>query len=197
MSVGCEYPYVTSLLPNGSIEIHELETQSIRQALPSTSAFSPIALAKSTHGFVLPRGDQKHSLDIVDFPLLEPEAPNTSEIEDRAIGSAHSYSTSVTPTSSHDTLNSSSTKKHHTRHSKASILVVGSDAIYALGTPTLLQQIDTLLEGHKLNEATNLVKESQRKLEQKKRAPHFHNTSDFDAQVLLFWSCALRCKPSC
>lgn len=180
--LGCDYPYVTSLLPDGSMEVHELETQAKCQVL-SSSAVTPVGLAKSTHGFVVPLGDQKHDLDIVDFPLLEPDAPNTSEIEDSTVNNARS--TSLTPTSGRDA-SGTSAMTHPTRQQKASILAVGSDAIYALAAPTLLQQINTLLEAHKLTAATNLVKETQRKLEQKKRASHSHSASEIDAQVLIF-----------
>ncbi|KAF8499515.1 hypothetical protein JB92DRAFT_3099258 [Gautieria morchelliformis] len=176
----CDYPYVTSLLPNGNIEVHELETQALRQILSSTSAISPIALGKSTHGFVVPRDNQKHTLDLVDFPLLEPAAPNTSEIEERA--AVGGQSNSQTPTSGDATPTSSSTTKHRTRQSKASILAVCTDAIYALAVPTLIQQIDTLVNAHKLNEATNLAKEQQRKLEQRKRASHSHSAGELEAQ---------------
>lgn len=185
--VGCDYPYVTSLLPNGNIEVHELETQSICQVLPPTqSAFSPIALVKSTLGFLVPRGDPKNILETVNFPLIEPDAPNTSEIEEKAAGSGHLNSHASAP--GHDNFAPSSTTKqqHRPRQLKSSVLAVGSDAIYALTTPTLIQQIDMLLECHKLGEATNLVKEHQRKLEQKKRASHSQSVSDIEAQVPVF-----------
>jgi hypothetical protein len=183
--VGCDYPYVTSLLPNGNIEVHELETQSLRQVLSSTSAISPIALGRSTHGFVVPSGNQKHDLDLVDFPLLEPGAPDTSDIEERAAGGGPSNSQTPTPGDAASAF--LSTTKHRTRQSKASILAVCTDAIYALAVPTLIQQIDTLINAHKLNEATNLAKEQQRKFEQRKRASHSHNAGELEAQVTIFF----------
>lgn len=138
---------------------------------------------KSARGFVVPRGDQKHNLSIVDFHLLEPDTPNTSEIEERAAGTSNSNSQTPTPGREASGSSSMTKQQHRTRQPRASVLAAGSDAIYALTAPTLIQQVEMLLEGHKLGEATNLAQEHQRKLEQKKRTSHSYSASDIEAQV--------------
>ncbi|KAF8591308.1 hypothetical protein K439DRAFT_1402474 [Ramaria rubella] len=177
----CEYPYVTSMLPNGTIEVHSLESQSICQIILSSGSFSPIALVKSSQGYVIPSGDQKHKLDVVDFSPFEPDAPNTSAIEESAIRDAPPNRQTSLPRR-HDSLRSSSTKDNRTRQPKAVILAVGTDAVYALATLTLTQQADALLEAHKLKEATNLAKEHQKKIEQMKRLSQSSGENQWEAQ---------------
>ncbi|KXN93199.1 Vacuolar protein sorting-associated protein 3, partial [Leucoagaricus sp. SymC.cos] len=52
-----DYPYVTSLLPNETIEIHSVETQSMTQVIPPPTgarAVARLALVASLHGYLVP-----------------------------------------------------------------------------------------------------------------------------------------------
>lgn len=71
-----DYPYVTTLLPNGTIEIHSIETQSIVQVVsapadsPSPLADDRKALISCLNGFFVPSTQRSEKMRMVPRRLL-------------------------------------------------------------------------------------------------------------------------------
>jgi vacuolar protein sorting-associated protein 3 len=59
---GFDFPYITTLLPNDTIEIHSVETQAIVQVIPASpsdsptphSQLGPLRLAAALSGYLVP-----------------------------------------------------------------------------------------------------------------------------------------------
>lgn len=81
-AVCLDYPYITALLPNDTIEIHNLESQSIVQVI-STSTTSPpttpsgrgkltsrLTLATCLNGYMVPSTEQSDKMRMTSVPLL-------------------------------------------------------------------------------------------------------------------------------
>ncbi|KAF8842967.1 hypothetical protein BDN67DRAFT_1032330 [Paxillus ammoniavirescens] len=67
LSVCLDYPHVTTLLPNGTIEIHSVETQSIIQVVPAPSdgnagADGRVELVASAGGYVTPSSEHSEKM---------------------------------------------------------------------------------------------------------------------------------------
>ncbi|KAI6168302.1 hypothetical protein EDD17DRAFT_1466369 [Pisolithus thermaeus] len=66
LSVCLDYPNVTALLPDGSIEIHDVETQSIVQVIPPPENEQPpgerVGVVSSTGGYLVPSQEQSDKL---------------------------------------------------------------------------------------------------------------------------------------
>ncbi|PBK89833.1 hypothetical protein ARMGADRAFT_995882 [Armillaria gallica] len=75
-SVCYDYPYITSLLPNGTIEVHGIETQSIVQVIPApvpSSNTEPIQrkkLVPSLQGYLVPSTEKSAKMRAVPVNLL-------------------------------------------------------------------------------------------------------------------------------
>jgi hypothetical protein len=73
-SVSLDYPYVTTLLPNNTIEIHNVETQTIAQVisapLADDSASERVALAASLGGYLVPSTQRSEKMKLTRVPLL-------------------------------------------------------------------------------------------------------------------------------
>ncbi|KAJ6473549.1 hypothetical protein C8R47DRAFT_1144794 [Mycena vitilis] len=67
-----DYPYVAALLPNRTIEIHSIETQSIVQVLPApTDEAEPrAALVATLSGYLVPSTQKSEKMRKVPVPLL-------------------------------------------------------------------------------------------------------------------------------
>lgn len=85
-----DYPYVTTLLPNGTIEIHSIETQTIVQVVPAPPETpSPLAedrkaLISCLNGFFIPSTQRSEKLRMVPQRLVRTSAasaPKSSEGE--------------------------------------------------------------------------------------------------------------------
>lgn len=85
--LGLDYPYVTALLPDQSIQVHDIESQEIAQVLPpppppSLNATSPAALlsaerralAMSSSGFLVPLQQRPEKLVLTKVNLLSRNA---------------------------------------------------------------------------------------------------------------------------
>ena len=76
-----DYPYVTTLLPNGTIEIHSVETQTIVQVVaappdaPSPLAEDRKALISCMGGFFVPSTQRSEKLRMVPHRLLRGSRP--------------------------------------------------------------------------------------------------------------------------
>lgn len=82
---GLDYPYLTTLLPNSTVEIHLLEDQSIKQVVaapPTSRPTSPliagqprpisggrIALANSVNGYMVPSSERSDKMRKTSVPL--------------------------------------------------------------------------------------------------------------------------------
>jgi len=90
-AVCLDYPYITTLLPNNTIEIHSIETQTIVQVIPAPPIVSPrsspglspstrLSLATSLSGYLVPsthRSDKMRTIPVrllrgTDTPLTAP-----------------------------------------------------------------------------------------------------------------------------
>jgi len=77
-AVCLDYPYITALLPNDTIEIHNLETQSIVQVLsspptsPSTAPSGPDRsnLATCLNGYMVPSTERSDKMRMTSVPLI-------------------------------------------------------------------------------------------------------------------------------
>jgi hypothetical protein len=90
--LGLDYPYITTLLPNNTIEIHSVETQAIVQvvpALPSSPSTSPtpqgrlsqrLRLSASSGGYLVPSTQRSDKMKMMSVPLVRPAQPVESEV---------------------------------------------------------------------------------------------------------------------
>ncbi|RDX51715.1 hypothetical protein OH76DRAFT_1401134 [Lentinus brumalis] len=84
-AVSLDYPYVTTLLPNGTIEIHSIETQTIVQVVPGPpDAPSPLAgdrkaLISCLNGFFIPSTQRSEKLRMVPQRLVRKSARGDSK----------------------------------------------------------------------------------------------------------------------
>ena len=74
-----DYPFVTTLLPNNTIEIHNIETQTIVQVISAPLAndgASPerVALAASLGGYLVPSTQRSEKMKPTRVPLLRTTA---------------------------------------------------------------------------------------------------------------------------
>ncbi|KIJ36750.1 hypothetical protein M422DRAFT_178931 [Sphaerobolus stellatus SS14] len=159
--------------------VNSLESQELVQELPPLDVFAIRQLDKSYGGYVIPSSEESRALDIVKFNILQPDAPDSSAIEEEAIEKS-ATSRPLPPRG--DSLKAESTKGGPSRQGKAILLATGNDAVYALATPTLVQQIDVLLEGHKLKEATEFAKEQQKRLDDRKKRGSL-SPGDIDEEI--------------
>ncbi|KAJ8082934.1 hypothetical protein PM082_008792 [Marasmius tenuissimus] len=80
-SVCFDYPYITTLLPNNTIEIHNVETQNIVQVVSAPAEDVPgerDLLAASTAGYLVPSTQRSAKMRTVAVPLLRGEHPVAS-----------------------------------------------------------------------------------------------------------------------
>ena len=65
--IGLDYPNITTLLPNGMVEIHSVETQAIIQVVPpppdgDTVADQRIGLVASVGGYIVPFSEHSEKM---------------------------------------------------------------------------------------------------------------------------------------
>ncbi|KAH9848717.1 hypothetical protein C2E23DRAFT_888782 [Lenzites betulinus] len=92
-AVSLDYPYVTTLLPNGTIEIHSIETQAIVQVIPAPpEGSSPLssdrtALVASLNGFFIPSTQRTEKLRPTPVRLLRgrSKAAAGTDVEDEDV----------------------------------------------------------------------------------------------------------------
>lgn len=72
IGLGLDYPYVTSLLPNETIEVHSVETQSIMQVVgaPSGDEAARLSLVASLHGYLVPSTQRSEKMRMTKVALL-------------------------------------------------------------------------------------------------------------------------------
>jgi hypothetical protein len=86
LNIGLDYPYITALLPNDTIEIHNIETQAIVQVIgapPATSSPTPsgeyprqrLNLVSSLGGYLVPSTQRSDKLRKTTVPLLRGSEP--------------------------------------------------------------------------------------------------------------------------
>ena len=81
-----DYPYVTTLLPNNTIEIHSIETQSIVQVIPAPPEGASLlgedrkALVTCQNGFFIPSMQRSEKLRMTPQRLLrKPATPGRKD----------------------------------------------------------------------------------------------------------------------
>lgn len=68
--IGIDYPYITALLPDNSIEIHNIDTQAIVQVIPPPAAGEDRRkFVKTFNGFLVPSLPESKKLQKVAVPL--------------------------------------------------------------------------------------------------------------------------------
>ncbi|KAF9010239.1 hypothetical protein BDQ17DRAFT_1009842 [Cyathus striatus] len=81
-SISVDYPYVIALLPNGAIEVHSLETQTLVQVLTADDETDPgqrrVGITASFGGYFVPSHQQSHKMHKVRVGLLR-TSPSTKE----------------------------------------------------------------------------------------------------------------------
>ncbi|KAI0628613.1 hypothetical protein C8Q77DRAFT_1147065 [Trametes polyzona] len=89
-AVSLDYPYVTTLLPNNTIEIHSIETQTIVQVIPAPAdGSSPIssgrkALIACFNGFFIPSTQRSEKLRTTPVRLLRGKGATKPEPDTKA-----------------------------------------------------------------------------------------------------------------
>jgi hypothetical protein len=80
---GLDFPYITTLLPNNTIEIHSVETQAIVQVIPASppspsgsptprSQLGSLRLAASLNGYLVPSTERSDKMRMTSIPLVRP-----------------------------------------------------------------------------------------------------------------------------
>ncbi|GJJ14976.1 hypothetical protein Clacol_009246 [Clathrus columnatus] len=173
--ITCDYPYVAALLPNGSIEIYDVETQSLCQTLSPSREAEFHTLEKCTGLYTVPSNAQTSILELVEFNFSEPDLPDSTEIEEEATRSWNSSNNTRTGSSTpQETTSQRSSQLYPKKKSRKSpangtVLAIGTDCVYGLTRSTFLQQVDTLIAAHKLKEVAMIAQEQQKKLDEIKR----------------------------
>ena len=70
---GLDYPYVAALLPNKTIEIHNIETQALAQVVPaptSRDGGERLSLSSNVHSYLVPSTQRSDKLRTVSVSLL-------------------------------------------------------------------------------------------------------------------------------
>ncbi len=69
---GLDYPHITSLLPNETIEVHSVETQAIVQVIsaPESWSDSRLGLVASLHGYLVPSTQKRAKMRKVKVELV-------------------------------------------------------------------------------------------------------------------------------
>ncbi|KII87649.1 hypothetical protein PLICRDRAFT_92587 [Plicaturopsis crispa FD-325 SS-3] len=70
LAVCLDYPYITTLLPNNTIEIHSIETQAIAQVISAPSLPSRLALSASPNGYFVPSQQRSEKMRLTPVRLL-------------------------------------------------------------------------------------------------------------------------------
>lgn len=146
------------MLPNQTIEIHNVETQALVQMVSLTSSRSsrispssprdtePHQLIFSHHGYLVPSAERAERLRIVFVPLLQTET------------SSHVDSATNSPTLPPNP------KNRPPMFPRSSILILSNNSIQSLLPSTLVSQAETLLESHRLDDTVDLADQHQRQL---------------------------------
>ena len=71
---GLDYPYIATLLQNNNIEIHDLETQSIKQVIPvprsADNLVEKLRITTCLNGYLVPSSQKSDKMRMVSIPLL-------------------------------------------------------------------------------------------------------------------------------
>lgn len=78
--LGLDYPYITSLLPNETIEVHNVETQMITQVVnaPTESNAARLGLVASLHGYLVPSTQRSGKMKKVKIDLVRKDKDNST-----------------------------------------------------------------------------------------------------------------------
>ena len=83
LNIGVDYPYITTLLPDNSILIHNLDGQTLVQTIPAGSAEEhKRKFVRTFNGFLVPSSQESKKLQKVAVPLRRrpPPEPTTEGI---------------------------------------------------------------------------------------------------------------------
>ena len=90
---GFDYPYITALLPNDTIEIHSLETQTIMQVVPAPAISPPTSpsehgqfanksnLIACLNGYMVPSIERSNKMRLKSVPLFRHSDTATDIVE--------------------------------------------------------------------------------------------------------------------
>lgn len=153
--IGLDYPYVTALLPNHTIEIHNLESQSIVQVVPlslppSPEVTSPSSfhfLVSSPSGYLVPFTQQTNKLKLLPVKLIpNPDGSGGPEVQpaNKSVRSEGSPRTPAFP--------------------RAQVLLVSNSSLQCLLPSTIISQAEALLDIRRIEDAVDLAEQNMRKL---------------------------------
>jgi hypothetical protein len=91
--VGLDYPYITTLLSNNTIEVHSVESQSIVQVIstPYSAPASPalhtrvtqmIHLVSCLNGYLVPSSQRSDKMRLAPVRLIRQDGPKSEGMED-------------------------------------------------------------------------------------------------------------------
>ncbi|KAI9438733.1 hypothetical protein H4582DRAFT_2057353 [Lactarius indigo] len=155
LSVCFEYPHVTALLPDQTIQVHDIESQEIAQVLPppplpSLNEVSPSvllgaerrALATSSNGFLVPLQQRPERLVLKKVNLLSRNAkPGGREV------------VPTDPEGGQEQPDADETE--------------GPNSVQSLLPVTPISQAETLLDGHRIEDVLQLADQQRKKVQSK------------------------------
>jgi len=86
-----DYPYITTLLPNNTIEIHSVETQSIVQVISSDDVIPRLHLTSSLNGYLVPSTQGSDKMRTTPVRLLRVSAENPVEEANETVDVVQGY----------------------------------------------------------------------------------------------------------
>ncbi|TDL25106.1 hypothetical protein BD410DRAFT_819897 [Rickenella mellea] len=170
-AVCVDYPYVAALLPNHSIEIHNLEASTLVQVItppptspgPSPTAPEPRSLLAACMGFLVPSTQRTEKLRLVRMPLitLPPRARSPPVSPPR---SPPSRSRTASPRQPKPPNHPPSPVVRPPVFPRATVLVLCANGVQCLLPSTLISQAEALLSAHRIEDALELAEQNARKM---------------------------------
>jgi len=91
---GLDFPYVTTLLPNNTIEVHSIETMEVVHVIPAahltpsatplprSQATDRISLVSCLNGYLVPSTQRSDKMRLMAVQLVRPNSSKPQETED-------------------------------------------------------------------------------------------------------------------
>jgi len=162
-----DFPYIAALLPNRSIEIHNLDSLQLAQVIyppELSSVFLEPRLLAGSLGFLTPSSHRIERLGVVSVPVIPPP-PRDAEAQDNANGLEPKGSgLTPPPTPSKPSTEGSQEDPRPTLHSRSGIIVIGTNGIQALVPTTLVTQAEALLKDNRMEDLLAMVDQTRRRI---------------------------------
>ncbi len=162
-SIGVDYPYIIALLPNKTIEIHSMAspTLSIVAVIPCPTTLQSSFLSHSVTAYLVPSLQRHNALKATYVSLLKLPTPSG----DPTSGSGLTPPPTPAKPPSIDRSISGRSSRNNANLTPSGSLVAGAVGIHALLPSTLVSQIDSLMEGSRIDDAIELVSQATERMQ--------------------------------